>query len=96
MKEQTKKLWSMDKTLKESARAVIWMCSLNVFEKTSKIHREIFVLDSLFSEISGIETSSFIEKWLQTPTTVFSCVFWEVFQNTYFAKYLQNVCFWVC
>ena len=86
MKEQTKKLWSMDKTLKESARAVIWMCSLNVFEKISKIHREIFVLDSLFSEISGIETSSFIEKWLQQQCFP---VYFEKFFRT---PILQSIC----
>ena len=60
-----KRLWSMDKTLEESARAVIWKYSLNIFEKFSKIHRKISVLECLFNQISGLETSSFIEKWLQ-------------------------------
>ena len=52
----------MDKTMMESAGAVIFRCSLNVFEKFSKIHRKISVLESPFNEISGLETSSFIEK----------------------------------
>ena len=64
MNEQMKKLWSMDKKLEESARAVIWRCFLNVFRKFSKIYWKIFMLESLFNEISGLETSSFIEKWL--------------------------------
>ena len=46
----------------ESVEAVILRCSLNVFEKCSKIHRKISVLESPFNEISGLETSSFIEK----------------------------------
>ena len=38
----------MDKTLEESARAVIWRCFLYIFDKFSKIHRKIFVLEPLF------------------------------------------------
>ena len=53
----------MDKTLvrkEESARAVNRRCSVKmVFEKLRRIHRKIPEPESLFNEVSGLETCNF-------------------------------------
>ena len=58
----------MDKTLvgtAESAGAVIRSCSVRFFEKLRNIHKNIPVLESLFNEVSGLETCNFIKIRLQ-------------------------------
>ena len=54
----------MDKTLvrkEESARAVNRRCSVKmVFEKLRRIHRKIPEPESLFNEVSGLETCNFV------------------------------------
>ena len=47
---------------------------MKFFKKLGKILRKIPVLESLFNEVSGIETCNFI----------------KVFSNTYFVEYLQT------
>ena len=69
MKKQTK-CGSPDKTLvgmEESAGAVIQSCSVKKvsLKKLYKIHRKIPMLESLYNEVSGLETSIFVKKWLQ-------------------------------
>ena len=52
----------MDKTLvgtEESVGAVIFQ---RFFENLCKVHRKIPVLESLFNEVSRLETCNFIEK----------------------------------
>ena len=66
MKKQTK-CGSPDKTLvgmEESAGAVIWSCSVKKvsLKKLYKIHRKIPMLESLYNEVSGLETSIFVKK----------------------------------
>ena len=60
---------SIDKTLvgtEESTGSVIQRCSVNsFFEKLCKIHWKIPVLESLFNEVSDLETCNFIKNWLQ-------------------------------
>ena len=47
----------------ESAGTIIWRCSVKkVFEKLSKIHRKMPVLEYLFNEVSSLETCNFIRK----------------------------------
>ena len=62
IKQKTKKVWSMDKTLvgtEESAGTVIFQ---RFFENLCKVHRKIPVLESLFSLFS----------WSFTPVRVFA------------------------
>ena len=43
----------------QSSRGVL---SIRPFEKQYKIHRKITELESIFNEVSGLETCSFIKK----------------------------------
>ena len=68
------KVWSMDITLvgtKESAGAVIWMCSINkVFWKIAENLQKN-------NEVSGLDICNLIKKWLM------SLEFCKVLKNTY-------------
>ena len=66
MKEKTKKVWSMDKTLvgtEESAVAVNRRCSVNkTFWKILENSRENTCAGVSFNEFSGVETCNFIKS----------------------------------
>ena len=69
MKAKPTKCCQWIKTLvgmEESAEAVIWRCSVNkVFRKIGQNSQKIHVLESLFNEVSGLETFSVVKKLLQ-------------------------------
>ena len=97
MKEETKKVWSMDKTLvgmEESAEAVIRKCSVNkTFWKISQNSQKIPVLESIFNEVSGLENCSYIEKlllqrWLQQRIL-------RTFYEHLFCRISANGSFWI-
>ena len=46
------------------------------------------MLESLFSEVTGLRAWNFILK--KTPTEVFSCEICEIFKNIYFEEHLRT------
>ena len=56
-----------------------------------KFHRKASVLESLFCNVASLQVCNITKK---TPTQVFSCEIWEILNNTYFEKHL-NDCFCV-
>ena len=88
-------MWLINKFLtgtKESARAVIQRCSIN------KVLRKI-AQNSQENTSAGVSFKWSFRHWdLQlywkvTLAKVFSCEFYEVFNNTYFVEYLQTAAF---
>ena len=97
MKEETKKVWSMDKTLvgmEESAEAVIRRCSVNkTFWKILQNSQKIPVLESIFNEVSGLENCSYIEKQLQQRWLQKRIL--RTFYEHLFCRISANGSFWI-
>ena len=49
------------------------------------LRRENAVLESLFSKVLALQDCNFIKK----RTRVFSCEYWEIFQNIYLKQHLR-------
>ena len=46
------------------------------------------MLDSLFNKVAGLEGLQLYYQ--ETPTQVFSCEYYEIFNNTYFGEHLRT------
>ena len=81
----------MNKTLvrtEESARAVIRTCFVNkVFLKIAQNLQKNTCAGVFFMKFRPWDLQLYEKR---TLAKVFSCEFWEVFQNTYFGEYLRT------
>ena len=63
----------------------------DVLKKILNIYRKTLALESLFNIVVGLIAGNFIKK--ETPTQVFSCEYWEIFENSFFIENMFIILF---
>ena len=63
----------------------------DVLKKILNIYRKTLELESLFNIVVGLIAGNFIKK--ETPTQVFSCEYWEIFENSFFIENMFIILF---
>ena len=62
-------------------------CEKSCFENFAKLTGKHLCQSPFFNEVAGRRFVALLKK--KTPTQMFSCKFYEIFQNTFFTEHLQ-------